>query len=127
MKLAIWIVFTVIALCWTGLAALSAFIGEGLLGAVAAGSAASAGAAWTLPPWLALWFDPAALEALRAAWVDLVQWLGTVLPSAQGAAGWLSALIWIVWGFGVIGLLALAGLGHWLVGRFAPPASGRPA
>ncbi len=77
MRFAIWIVFVVIALGWAGLATLSAFIGESLLGAVAAGSAASAGAAWTLPPW--------------------------------------------------VGLLALAGLGHWLVGRLAPPASGWPA
>jgi hypothetical protein len=30
--------------------------------------------------------------------VDVVQWLGQVLPSAGGLMGWISPLLWIGWG-----------------------------
>ena len=59
--------------------------------------------------------------------VDDVRGYPEAFVQALTDAGWLSALIWVVWGLGVVGLLALAGLGHWLVGRLAPPTSGRPA
>ena len=126
MKTAIWAVFALLALCWTGMAAVSVQITDWLLATVAtdaAGAAVSASAAWPVPAWLALWVDPQAIQALQLAWADAVQWLGAVLPSAGGLAGWVSAAVWIVWGFGLLGLLALAGVLHWLVGKARGPAT----
>lgn len=126
MKTAIWAVFALLALCWTGMAAVSVQLTDWLLATLAtdaAGAAVSASAAWPVPAWLALWIDPQAIEALQAAWADAVRWLGAVLPSAGGLAGWLSAAIWVVWGLGIAGLLALAGVLHWLAGKASAPAA----
>lgn len=126
MKTAVWTVFALLALCWTGMAAVSVQITDWLLASVAtdaAGAAVSASAAWPVPAWLALWVDPQAIQALQTAWAGAVQWLGAVLPSAGGLAGWVSAAVWIVWGFGLAGLLALAGVLHWLAGKVSTPAT----
>ena len=126
MKFAIWTVFALLALCWTGMAAVSVQITDWLLATVAtdaAGAAVSASAAWPVPAWLALFIDPQAVQALQLAWADAVQWLGAVLPSAGGLAGWLGAAIWIVWGLGLIALLVLAGVLHWLAGKARGPST----
>lgn len=126
MKTLIWAVFALLALCWTGMAAVSVQITDWLLATVAtdaAGAVVSGTAAWPVPAWLAVWVDPQAVEALQLAWADAVKWLGAVLPSAGGLAGWVSAAVWIVWGFGLIALLALAGVLHWLVGKTRRPTT----
>ena len=125
MRAIVWGVFALLAAGWTGLVAISVQITEWLLGMAASGQVgdvATAAGQWPVPAWLALWVDPQAIEALQLAWADAVQWLGAVLPSAGGLAGWVSAAVWIVWGFGLAGLLALAGVLHWLVGKARGPA-----
>ena len=120
----VWGVAALLALLWTGLAA----AGAALVGwggdAIASGQAAEwgrAAAQFPLPAWLAPWVDPAVLEWTR----QLLQWLVEVLPFLGGAVGWLVPVVWVVWGFGLVALLALAGVGHWASGRFGFGGGGR--
>lgn len=122
MKTAIWGVFALLAALWTGFVALSAGLLEWLLSALDGGqigSAAQAMAQWPVPAWVALWVDVGLVQSLQAQWLTTVQWLGDVLPPATDLTGWLVPLLWLVWGVVTLGLLAAAGLGHWLVGRAA--------
>lgn len=125
MKTMIWVAFLVLAGLWTGLVALTVQVTDWLLGAVASGQAsdlASAAGQWPVPAWLALWVDTAWLQDLQAAWVGVVQWLGQVLPSADGLMGWITPLLWTGWALVMLLLLACAVAGHWLAGRLGAPA-----
>lgn len=127
MKTLIWAAFALLALIWTGLAALSAGLAQWLIGAMASGEATQAATTigqWPIPPWAALWIDPAWVQALQMMWMDAVQWLSQVLPSIEGLGGWISALVWFGWGVGLVTLLVLCGGLHWLAGRVSPA---RPA
>lgn len=120
MKTLIWVTFAVLAALWTGFIAMSAGMVGWLLSAVAdgqIGQAAQTVAQWPVPAWLALWVDVGLLESLQAQWLQAVQWLSDVLPSAGALTGWVVPLLWLVWGVVGLCLLAAAGAGHWLVGR----------
>lgn len=130
MKAMIWVAFVVLAGLWTGLVALTVQVTDWLLAAMASGQAtdlATAAGQWPVPAWLALWVDTAWLQGLQAAAVDLVQWLGQVLPSADGLMGWIAPLLWIGWGLVMLLLLVCAVAGHWLAGRLGTPAALRQA
>lgn len=131
MKTLIWAAFALLALIWTGLAALSAGLAQWLIGAMASGEATqmvTTVGQWPVPAWAALWIDPAWLQGLQLMWLDLVQWLSQVLPSIDGLGGFVTALVWIGWGVGLITLLVVCGGLHWLAGRMSGPGSGpRPA
>ena len=131
MKTLIWAGFALVALVWTGLAAATAGLTEWALAALASGQAtqtAGAVAQWPVPPWLALWIDPAAVQALQTMWLDTVRWLGEVLPMLGGVGGWLAALVWIGWGIGLVLLLVAAVAAHWLASRAGRAFGGaRPA
>lgn len=129
MKLLIWLVFVVLAGLWTGLVALTAQVTDWVLAAMASGQAVDlAGMAGDvpLPAWLAIWIDAASLQAMQAAMVQLVQSVTQWLPTAAGLLGWITPLLWVVWGLVVLMLLAVAALGHWLVGRLAGPGRSGP-
>ncbi len=122
MKTLIWAAFAVLAALWTGFIALSAGIVGWLLSAVADGQishAAQTVGQWPVPAWLALWIDVSLLESVQAHWLEAVQWLSSVLPSAGALTGWVVPLLWVVWAVVGMCLLATAGVGHWLVGRAA--------
>jgi len=127
MKTLIWSLTALLAAAWTGLVALTHQLAGWLLGAMDAGALTQAGGAvggWSVPAapaWLAPWVDTAELAALQALAADGVQWLGAVLPSGDALMAWMGLLLWVGWGFGLLTLLAVAGLLHWLVGRFAGP------
>jgi len=130
MKAMIWIAFALLAGLWTGLVALTAQVTDWLLAAMVSGQAtdlATAAGQWTVPAWLALWVDTAWLQGLQAAWVDVVQWLGQVMPSADGLMGWITPLLWTGWALVMLLLLVCAVAGHWLVGRLGTPAALRRA
>ena len=96
-----------------------------VLAAKASGQIADlAGAAGEIPvpAWLALWVDTAWLQAVQASLVEMVQWVAQWLPSAAGMLGWITPLLWVVWGLVMLLMLACAVLGHWLVGRLGVPA-----
>lgn len=125
MKTMIWLAFFLLAGLWTGLVALTAQVTDWLLAAMASGQAtdlATAAGQWPVPAWLAPWVDPAWLQGLQAAWVNAVQWLAQVLPSAGGLMGWITPLLWTGWGLVMLLLLVCAVAGHWLAGRLGAPA-----
>jgi hypothetical protein len=130
MKIVLWSLFAVVALTWTGGAALLAQAVQWSAQGIAAGTGASLpalDAASALPAWLVAWIDPAAwqaaLTALAQAWAALSAWL----PALAAAVGWLEPAIWIVWGLGLAALLVLTGLATWLVGRPTRPRPDAPA
>lgn len=120
MKAMVWIVAAVLAVLWTGFAALAAAVLSWMAEAIASGGAsdwARIAATWPAPAWLALWIEPAAVQAVQETLQWLIGWVANSLPLAASLVGWLVPLVWFVWGAGMLALLALAGLGHWWVGR----------
>lgn len=120
MKVLIWFAFLLLAAFWTGLVVLTGQVSEWVLSSMATGQvtdlAASAGQI-PLPAWLAMWVDAAWLKELQTLGVGLVQWLGQVLPSADGLMTWINPLLWIGWGLGMLAMLVGAGVAHWLAGK----------
>lgn len=120
MTVLIWVAFGVLMALWTGFAALSAGLVEWLLSGLSngqiAGAAQSVGQ-WPIPAWLGAIIDPVLISDLQQAWLDAVQWLTQVMPSAGSLTGWIAPLMWTIWGIVSLCLLALAGLGHWLTRR----------
>ena len=116
----IWIVFTVLALLWTGLAAFSVNVADWVMSFLASsqvGEAAADLAGIPVPAWLSPWIDPALLEALKTSSVEFVQTVLTWMPSADALSGGIGWLIWTVWGVGFMVLLMVTAVIHWLVGR----------
>ena len=130
MRAIVWGVFALLAAGWTGLVAISVQITEWLLRMAASGQVgdvATAAGQWPVPAWLALWVDPAWVQALQAAWLGTVQWLGQVLPSGDGLMGWIAPLLWTGWALGLLCLLVPAIALHWMAGRFKAPATASAA
>jgi hypothetical protein len=134
MKLVIVVVFVVLGLLWTGLAALTAAGLQWAAGALASGSAADLAAAmgsWQLPTWLVEGLDLGWLMGLQAALVNLVDLLQQWWPGLGQMVGWLVPLVWVTWGV-VMALLVLLGVIAYVAwGRISrsgqPPAGGAPA
>jgi hypothetical protein len=125
MKTFIWIVFAVTAALWTGLAYLSVealrWIADLMSEGVKAGEWADLATNWSLPSWLLIWVDAQQVQALQLALVKAIEQLQGSWPALGKTLGWLVPLVWGVWALGMLVLLLLAGLGHWLVGRQSAP------
>ncbi len=120
MKIFIWLGFFVLAAFWTGLVAVTEQLTQWLLTAMAngqVGELAGLAGQWPVPAWAGFWVDTEWLQSVQLAAVDLVQWLGQVMPSSQGLMSWISPLLWLGWGLGTLVLLAGAVIGHLLVGK----------
>jgi hypothetical protein len=131
MKIAIWGVFVIVALLWTGGAALLAQLVEWSAQGLAAGGAASIG---TLveraspPGWLSPWIDAVNWAAAQDAVGRALTSLSGVLPAIGDAVAWLVPAVWVLWGLGLLALIGLTVLATSLLGRFARGlASGRQA
>lgn len=118
MKIALALGTATLALLWTGFIALSAALADWLAGQ---GGQLQGGlqalAQWPLPPWIALWTDPAAAEAIRATIVWSVEMLAALMPWITPLLDWVAPLLWVVWAFGMVGLVVLAVVGLLLIGR----------
>lgn len=124
MKTMVWLAFLILAGLWTGLVALLAQIADWLLAAMSSGQVtdlATTAGQWPVPAWLALWVDPVWLQGLQASAVELVQWIGQLLPVATGLMGWITPVLWTGWALVMLILIVLAVIGHWLVGRMRSP------
>lgn len=124
MKLALWAVFLLVSLVWTGLFGLAEKLMEWLLAAMAAGQIgdmASQARQWPTPAWLSPWVDAAAIKALQDAALGGAEWLTQVLPPTSSLMDWVSALIWVLWGLGMAIWLGLALAGHWWLSRRTNP------
>ena len=120
---ALWVVVAVLAAFWTGLAALLAQLTDWLSAAMASGAAGSALdqiGQWPVPAWLAPWVDPAWVETMQASVLEWLQWLSAAMPAIGGLMGWISPLVWLLWGLGLVVLLCVGGGLHFLASRVAP-------
>ena len=118
---AIWVVVAVLAAFWTGLAALLAQLTDWLSAAMASGAAGSALdqiGQWPMPAWLAPWVDPAWVETMQASVLEWLQWLSAAMPAIGGLMGWISPLVWLLWGLGLVVVLCVGGGLHFLARRF---------
>lgn len=130
MKIALWIAFVVLALLWTGGAAVTAhLVGWSASGLAAGGGVAvgSAIATATIPAWLAPWVDAAAWASVQQAVAGTLAAVLGSLPMLGTAVSWLVPLVWVFWGIGLVGMLVLAGVAHWLIGRFNGRRPGGPS
>lgn len=122
MKILLWGTFALIALLWTAGAAVLAQVAEW-----SARSLASVGdistetiTAIAVPPWLAPWIDVTAWKAWLQ-WIDTaLSSLSTLLPGLGDLAAWVSPIVWVTWGVGVIVLMGLALTGSWMISRLQP-------
>lgn len=129
MKLALWGVFVLMAGLWTGGAALLAQLVQWSAQGLASGAASDIGTAaatLAMPVWLAPWFDPATWAAIQHSVSAALESFAALMPDLGGLVSWLSPLIWVFWGLGLAGLLALTLAGHWLIRRFAQPLRPSP-
>jgi len=121
MRFALWATVTVLALLWTGGAALVAELVDWAAREAASRGTdavvASAAGAVTLPSWLSPWVDVSTWNAAVSAVGEAIRAAQASLPSLGSMLGWLVPAVWVVWGLGLALLLALAAGGHWLVGR----------
>jgi hypothetical protein len=121
MKIALWIAFALLALLWTGGAAVTAQVVAWSASGLAAGGVAQVGgtvASLAIPVWLAPWVDAAAWTAIQQGVAGTLVAVSGSLPLLGTAVGWLVTLVWICWGVGLAIMLVLTGLAHWLIGRF---------
>jgi len=80
-------------------------------------------AQWPLPDWLAVWMPPGVIEPLKTGISEL---LGSVITATSWIApmlGWLSPLVWVIWGMVLVLMLVLAGGFHVLAARSSRPAA----
>jgi hypothetical protein len=126
MKIAVWVIFSVVTLLWT----VGTFIavkltqwGTGLLANGNIDPLSRGVAEWPLPQGLPLWLDPAMIQTLQQSALLSLDALRDAMPNMSMLMGWLVPIIWGVWGFGLICLVALALAAHWLTARHTPVSS----
>ena len=120
MQWLIWTVCGVLAVLWTGTIGLTALIIDWTAGSFAqvdpsgvSGLALPAAA----PGWLSPWIDSHAWAAFAQALEQPMLALRAALPTMGALADWLTPLVWVLWGFGMVSLLAAAFFVNWLVHR----------
>jgi hypothetical protein len=126
MKIAVWIIFSVIALLWTAGTFIAAKLtqwGTVLLSSGNLEPLQSGVAQWPMPEGLPLWLDPAMIGILQQYALLSLEALRDAMPYMSMMMGWLVPLIWAVWGVGLLCLGLLAGGAHWLVAQHAPARS----
>jgi hypothetical protein len=122
MKALIWSVFALFTLLWT----FTAWLLSSLVGWVAKAAqlgdleaAARVATDWPVPEWVQLWVDPAIIRLAQEALIWTLENLGGLIPTLGTLVGWLSPLVWIVWGLVTVLMLVIAAGLHVLVGRHA--------
>lgn len=118
MKIALAIATVVLALLWTGFIGFSAALASWVAGqGVDLQGGLQTIAQWPVPPWIALWTDAGTAEAVRATIVWSVEMLAAVMPWITPLLDWVAPLLWVIWAFGMVGLVVLAAVGVLLIGR----------
>ena len=123
MKIAVWVVFSVVTLLWTTctfIAAALARWGTNFLNTSSVDPLSRSVAEWPLPQGLPVWMDPAMIQLLQQYALIALDALRDALPYMSMLMGWLVPMIWGIWGFGVICFAALAIAAHWLTARHTP-------
>ena len=55
---------------------------------------------------------------MQASVLEWLQWLSAAMPAIGGLMGWISPLVWLLWGLGLVVLLCVGGGLHFLARRF---------
>lgn len=121
MKILVWSLCAVFAMVWTGLAALAAQAARWIASGLASGQIqdfSSGAAQWPKPEGLPAWIEPHWIETAQSAVIAALQFFAELSPYLSSAMSWVVPLVWILWGIGLISLLALGGGAHWLIGRW---------
>jgi len=111
MKALIWTLFAAATLLWTLAAWIGASLIEFTLPLLASDPVLSSGRVlteWPVPPWLAVWIDPAWLKAAQGGLAWTLEQLQGAGPMLQTLAGGLVPVIWVVWGLGLLLMLIAA-------------------
>lgn len=122
MKTIIWSLFILILATWTGMTLLTVYLVDWIVQSFGSTLPADLGVALDtipVPPWLAIWIDPAWIQSIQAGLVGLIEGITQTVPFFASAISWLSPLIWAIWGLGALVLFIFAIAGHWLVGSFS--------
>ena len=126
MKTLIWTLFAAATLLWTLAAWIGASLIEFTLPLLASDPVLSSGRVlteWPVPPWLAVWIDPAWLKAAQGglAWtLDVLQGAG---PGLRGAADIFVPVVWVAWGLGLALMSVTALVFHQISGHTRPHAT----
>jgi hypothetical protein len=130
MKIALWIVFALLALLWTGGAAAIAQLVQWSAQGLASGSGAALGsgvAGASMPSWLGAWVDPATWSAAQQAVAGALAALSDAMPAIGAAVGWLVPAVWVAWGLGLTVLLGVTALVYWLMARWGRGGASGPS
>ena len=122
MKIIIWSFFILTLAIWTGMTLLTVHLVDWIVQSFGSALPTDLGAALnTIPvlPWLAIWIDSAWIQSIQSSLVGLIEEITQTVPYLASAIGWLSPLIWVIWGLCALALLILAIAGHWLAGSFS--------
>ena len=68
-----------------------------------------------VPPWLAVWIDPAWIQSIQSGLVSFIETMKQTVPYFASAIGWIGPQLWAILGLGTLVLLSLAIAGHLLV------------
>lgn len=121
MKILVWAVFGLLAASWTGLALLVSLLTRWGAQWLASGGASELDKAAPQWPWIPAWMEPAWLQAAQDAFVWIQAALPLSMPLIGSAMQWIVPLVWVLWGLGLVLLLALTGGVHTLVNRYLAP------
>ncbi len=123
MKIAVWVVFGIVTLLWTigtFIAAKLTQWGTALLANGNIDPLSRSVAEWPMPQGLPVWLDPAMIQTLQQFALLSLDGLRDAMPYMSMLMGWLVPMIWAVWAFGLVCLVALAIGAHWLTARHNP-------
>lgn len=121
MKISIWSLCVVLVLFWTGLVALAAQAASWIAEELASGQIkeiAGGAAQWPAPAWLPAWIDLNWIQTFQSMMLSVLNTVADLSPQLSSAVAWMVPLVWVVWGVGLLSLLALTGGAHWLISRW---------
>ncbi|MCR5882286.1 hypothetical protein LRS03_05190 [Rhizobacter sp. J219] len=119
MTVAIWVLFTVLLVVWSGVVGIAVAVtrwAAQTLEDSASGKDLPASMS-ELPAWLTVWIPEDVLPGLQALLHGAAQLIESSLPWVGAAVGWLVPLIWIGWFLVALALLLVAVFCHVMVKR----------
>jgi len=121
MKTIVWSLFILILAVWTGMTLLTVHLVDWVAQSFGSTLPNDLGAFVNnipVPPWLALWIDPAWIHSIQTGLLSFIEGVTQAVPYFASAIDWLNPLIWAIWALGALALLILTIVGHWLVNSF---------
>lgn len=134
MKILVWSVLGLLAALWSAVAWVAAEVIGWAAAYVASGAAVELGrslAQWPVPAWIAPWVDHQWIRAAQDAVLGGLEALRATRDWAGTGLGWLVPVVWVVWGLGLLLMLAVAAavlaVRRWASGQPAVQGWRRPA